>query len=222
MPLAELDLAGNAPAEVVLAGPDRLVIVNGDTLAIQTEGDDEAVAALRFSLDGDTLVIMREGDSWGSSDDGQATITVTMPTPSELNSLGSGSIDAQSLGGKASATIAGSGDIEIDNIAASGFDVSILGSGSFTSSGTSDTLDLTVAGSGSFGSPGLNVGDADVSILGSGSASFASDGRVDASITGSGNVIVSGNPTCESESMGSGTITCGSVDNPAGAGSDAR
>ena len=50
VPLAELDMSGEPPTELVLAGPDRVVVTEGDDLDIEVSGDADAVAALRFSL----------------------------------------------------------------------------------------------------------------------------------------------------------------------------
>ena len=42
VPLAELDMSGEAPDTIRLAGPDRVVISEGDTLTITLEGGSEA------------------------------------------------------------------------------------------------------------------------------------------------------------------------------------
>ena len=42
VPLSELDMSGDPPTELVLAGPDKIIITDGDALAIDVEGDDEA------------------------------------------------------------------------------------------------------------------------------------------------------------------------------------
>ena len=62
VPLAELDMSGEPPTELVLAGPDRVVVTEGDDLDIEVSGDADAVAALRFSLSDETLAISRESD----------------------------------------------------------------------------------------------------------------------------------------------------------------
>ena len=64
VPLADLDMSGDAPKGVVLAGPDTLVVTEGAKLDIKVEGDQAAVDALRFNLEEGTLGIMREKNSW--------------------------------------------------------------------------------------------------------------------------------------------------------------
>ncbi|HSM53046.1 MAG TPA: hypothetical protein VK839_02550, partial [Erythrobacter sp.] len=39
VPLAELDMSGDAPTELILAGPDTVVLSEGDALDIDVEGD---------------------------------------------------------------------------------------------------------------------------------------------------------------------------------------
>ncbi len=59
VPLAELDLSGASPNAIALMGPDTVRVTEGEKLAIEVEGSDEMVAAMRFTLDGETLGILR-------------------------------------------------------------------------------------------------------------------------------------------------------------------
>ena len=78
-PLADLDLSGEAPSEVNLLGPDTVDIRDGEKLAIQVEGNDEAKDRMRFVLKNGSLGILRQNGSW--SDNQTATVIVTMPAP---------------------------------------------------------------------------------------------------------------------------------------------
>jgi len=206
VPLADLDLSGEAPTELALAGPDTVIVSDGEKLAIAVEGDQSAVDALRFSLKDGTLGIMRDNESWKNA--GNATVRVTMPSPNSLILLASGTIEAASLSGAASVQILGSGKVSTASVNADSLDLNILGSGSYEAAGVTKGIDLTVAGSGSANMAGLKADGADISIMGSGNAEFASDGAVTAEIMGAGNVTVIGNATCTVNSMGSGTVTC--------------
>lgn len=209
VPLAELDMTGANPTELVLAGPDNVVISQGSELAITPSGDDVAVDALRFALDGDTLTISREKNSW--KDRGSATINVTMTSLNAMVLAGSGNIRADRMTGKADVTIAGSGKASVASMEADSLDLTIAGSGDFDASGAVDTLDMSIAGSGRANMAGLKVGSADISVAGSGDAEFASDGAVDASIMGSGSITVNGRANCTVSSMGSGKLNCRDV-----------
>lgn len=213
VPLSELDLAGKSPTELVVAGPDSVVVTRGDTLAIDVSGDQEAVDALRFTLDDETLGIMRENENW-SSTDGRATVRVTLPRLGKLVVAGSGSVEADILDGNAEVTIAGSGTAHTASVDAEALEVNIAGSGTYRAAGRATTLDLNIAGSGEAEMEGLKVDKAEITIAGSGDAAFASDGTVEASVMGSGDVSVIGGATCTINSMGSGTLRC----SPAAAG----
>ena len=62
VPLAELDMSGAAPTELVLAGPDKVIVTEGEKLDIAVSGEDAAVDAVRFSLDEGSLGISRAKD----------------------------------------------------------------------------------------------------------------------------------------------------------------
>lgn len=209
VPLAELDMSGDPPTELVLAGPDKVIITEGDALDITVSGDDAAVEAMRFNIDGDSLAISREKDSW--KDRGNATVRVTMPSLRAMVLAGSGSIEAARMTGRADVTIAGSGKASVAAFDAESLDLTIAGSGDFTAAGAVEKLDLTIAGSGKATMTELKVGGADISVAGSGDADFASDGKVDASIMGSGTITVNGRADCTVSSMGSGKLNCREV-----------
>lgn len=209
-PLAELDLTGAPPQELVLLGPDEVRITAGDKLAISVAGDAEATDTLRFTLKDGALGILRK-DKLFAKDGKTAVITVTMPAPREVVMAGSGRIEAQALASTAKVTIAGSGNIEAPAISGEKLELTIAGSGNFRAAGDVKRLDLTIAGSGSAAMDALRAETAKVTIAGSGDASFASDGEVEASIVGSGNVTVKGRARCKLSAVGSGKLVCETV-----------
>lgn len=206
VPLAELDLEGKRPTELVLAGPDTVVVTQGDALKIEVTGDPQAVEALRFTLDDEALGIMRAKDS--GKIEGKARVAVTFPELREVVVAGSGTVEAAALAGNAEITIAGSGTARTQSVDATALEVTIAGSGTYQASGRSEALELTIAGSGSAEMAGLSVETAEVTIAGSGSAGFASNGTVTATVMGSGEVTVAGNAKCTITSMGSGKLHC--------------
>lgn len=205
--LSELKLEGKTPSNLVVAGPDNVIVTRGDTLTIDVSGDPEVTEALRFTLDDDTLGVMRRS---GFDGDGKAIVRVTMPALSHLTLAGSGSVEADRLTGSVEAVVAGSGTARLAGIEADKIEVTIAGSGTLEAAGRAQTLELTLAGSGSARMSGLKVDTAEVTIAGSGDANFASDGTVDATVMGSGTVDVTGSAKCTIQSMGSGTLRCAS------------
>jgi hypothetical protein len=205
VPLSELKLEGKAPTNLVLAGPDNVVVTRGDKLTIKVSGDADAGEALRFTLDDDTLGVMRKN---GWKGNGKATVRVTLPALSHMTLAGSGTLDADRLTGNVETVIAGSGTARLADIEADKVEVTIAGAGTLEAAGRAKSLELTVAGSGSGKMGGLKVDKAEVTIAGSGDAAFASDGTVEATIMGSGDVSVTGSAKCTIQSMGSGKLHC--------------
>lgn len=206
VPLAELDMSGPAPDEIVVTSGDKVIISQGETLAVTVEGDDEAVSRLRFVRDGDMLGVTRENGSWGDSE--SAVIRVTMALPRELVIGGSGEIETPAIAEDAEATIGGSGTIRLGSVAAERLEVSIGGAGDISGSGTAKSLEITIGGSGNADFAELTADDVEISIGGSGDVKLRSDGQVEANIGGSGNVSVVGKAKCTLNSFGSGSLNC--------------
>lgn len=206
VPLADLDMSGDAPKGVVLAGPDTVVVTEGDKLAIKVEGDQAAVDALRFNLDNGTLGIMRAKDSW--SNKGAATIRVTMPLPEEVVIAGSGTATLAGMARQAHVTIGGSGTVDVGTLDGDSLEITIGGSGTVRAKGRAERLDMTVGGSGKAEMAGLKVDRAEINVGGSGDVAFASDGEVEAHIAGSGDIAVTGTAKCNIKAFGSGTLNC--------------
>lgn len=212
VPLAEVELAGTPPVEVVLASGDNVIVTDGTTLTIKVEGAE--ADSLRFVRDERTIGITRED---GFNGKGTATIRISMPPPEELVIAGSGTILAQSLAEDAEISIGGSGTIGFTRAAAQKLAINIGGSGTVRGAGTAKVLEVNIGGAGDVELAGLKADKAEVSIGGSGEVEFASDGEVEANIAGAGDVKVTGNAKCTVNAFGSGTLTC----TPASSGASA-
>ena len=210
--LADLDLSGDAPSEVSLLGPDTVDIRDGEKLAIQIEGSDEAKDRMRFVLKDGSLGILRQNGHWG--DNQIATVIVTMPAPAKLNLAGSGRMTVASVSDQPEVNVAGSGTLNLASVSAARMEVNIAGSGTLKAAGSADKLDLNVLGSGSADLSALKVGGAKVNVAGSGNTTFASDGDVEANIMGSGDVTVKGRARCKVHAVGSGSLVCESGSEP--------
>ena len=207
--LDNLDKGGDAPTEIALAGPDELIVKTGKKLKIKVSGDEEAIEALRFKRDGKGLTVGRDGDTnW---DSGKATVTITMPAPTDISMFGSGSITAEEMADDADISMAGSGSINVTEMDVDKLEVSSAGSGSIKAAGKASKLEVNIMGSGGAQLKKLTADEVDVTIAGSGGVRVASDGKVEASIVGSGSVVVTGDAECKSSTVGSGSLTCKSA-----------
>ena len=205
-PLAEIDLSGEPPKSVTLAGPDTVLIEEGETFTVAVEGSEEAKERMRFEFEDGELIVMREDSSWGDND--SATVSITMPPPEALTIAGSGRISSATMASTGDLTIAGSGDLVVESAASENLEITIAGSGDAKAAGATERLEITIAGSGKGDLSQLTAERADISIAGSGDVTFRSDGEVEASIIGSGDVTVIGRAKCTINSMGSGTLNC--------------
>lgn len=212
VPLAEVEIAGTPPVEVVLASGDTVILTDGTAFDIKVEGAN--TETLRFVRDERTIGITREEGWTGESN---ATIRITLPPPEELVIAGSGTIKAQSLASTAEVSIGGAGTVEFGKAAAEKLGINIGGSGTIRGAGTVKRLEVNIGGSGDVAMPGLKADKADISIGGAGDVAFASDGEVTANIAGAGDVKVSGNAKCNVNAFGSGTLTCTPTGNTAAA-----
>lgn len=212
VPLAEVELAGTPPVEVVLASGDNVIVTDGTTFTIKVEGAE--ADSLRFVRDDRTIGITREEGFKGNQ---TATIRITMPPPEELVIAGSGTIQAQSLASDAEISIGGAGTVTFAKAAAEKLGINIGGSGTVKGAGTAKVLEVNIGGNGDVELAELKADKAEVSIGGSGDVAFASDGAVEANIAGAGDVKVKGNAKCTINAFGSGTLSC----TPTGTGATA-
>jgi cytoskeletal protein CcmA (bactofilin family) len=203
VPLAEVEMTGAAPTEVVLSSGDTVILAEGNTFDIKVEGPD--TDSLRFVRDAELIGVTRDKDWKGES---KATIRITMPAPREVVIAGSGTIKAAGLASTSEIVIGGAGTVEFGEVAAEKLGINIGGSGTVRGAGTVKRLEVNIGGTGDVELPGLKADDAEVAIGGSGDVAFASDGTVEANIAGAGDVKVAGSAKCTVNAFGSGTLTC--------------
>ncbi|HEY0596861.1 head GIN domain-containing protein [Sphingopyxis sp.] len=197
---------------VEVAGPDDVTIRQGDSFAISARGRKETLDRLEIKLDGTKLVIgrKREGFSFSSRDDDDLDIAITMPRLNLVRLTGSGSIDADTVGGDAvEAAVTGSGDLKVAKLTGKRAEIEVSGSGDIEiAGGTIGSGELSVTGSGDIDAEGLVATTLEVSVTGSGNVDAQATGKADIRILGSGDVKLGGGANCSTRQMGSGTATC--------------
>jgi hypothetical protein len=199
VPLAELDLTGPAPQQVLLRGPAQVVVCQGDVFRAKIEAGPT----------GEEVLFSRHEQRLGvSGGDSETVVRLTLPAPRKLAVAGSGRMTVEKLARDGEVSIAGSGRLEVAAVEGGRLKVSVSGSGRLAIDGQADEFELSIAGSGSCDAEGLVTRNAVVHVAGSGDAIFTCDGEVTAHLMGSGNVIVRGSARCSVHSMGSGTVTC--------------
>jgi hypothetical protein len=188
-------------------GPDAVRFTTGDNWRVRAEGDPRTLERLRFVIeDGRLLVGRRSGEDARLP---AAMIYVTAPGIRSATLAGSGQVDVDRLTGEAvSATVAGSGDLSVGAVSSHTLKGSVAGSGDLSVRGHSEDASLVIAGSGRFDGSAFSAERASAMIAGSGGIAFRSDGTVKATITGNGSVTVSGRASCSQTRIGSGSLRC--------------
>ncbi|QDX26817.1 DUF2807 domain-containing protein [Sphingomonas suaedae] len=193
---------------VSLRGADDVEVRTG-AFAVTAQGDSALLDKLEIRKDGSTLRIGRKDGDWNWGGDKGAKIIVTLPALASADIAGSGDMTIDQAKGDFDGAIAGSGNMTLASLAGGRADLSIAGSGDINlSAGTASALDISIAGSGNVKAPGLKADSADISIAGSGNVRAQVSGSADISLIGSGDVELTGGAKCNVTAMGSGEARC--------------
>ena len=193
------------------SGPQDVVVTQGETFAVRSEGSPQALAQLEaVNVDGTLTIRPKNGFNWGNwrSLSG-ATFYVTLPRLDSVAVAGSGDIrvdriEAPSFEG----TIAGSGELSIAQMQVDEADFKIAGGGNVQAQGTAREARVAIGGSGDVSAAGLRSETASVSIGGSGDVALTVADEAKISIMGSGNVDIDGPGRCQVTRFGSGEVRC--------------
>lgn len=198
--------------KVALRGPDDIVVRVGPAASVSAVGDTAVLDRLEIEVvDGTLRVGRKENQRVGWRRTGDATVTVTLPLLTGASVAGSGNMDVdRAEATDFDASVAGSGNLRIASLTAEAADISIAGSGDASVAGQARSIDVSIAGSGNVDASSLKSERADISIAGSGNIRAAVDGEAEVSILGSGDVEITGKATCEVSKLGSGEVRCGS------------
>ncbi len=196
--------------QVELAGSDDVRVIAGPVFSVQATGPEKTLDRLKIEVSGSTLSIGRKRSlSMGWSNDKSALVTVTMPTIKAASVAGSGNMDIDQVEtAEFEANIAGSGGMKIKSAQVDKLGIDIAGSGGATVAGAAKTIDISIAGSGSVMAKDLNAAEASISIAGSGNVDARASGAASVSIAGSGDVNISGTSNCKTSKNGSGKVVC--------------
>ncbi len=157
----------------------------GEPTSIRLSGDDNILPDVTTEVSDGVLVIELEGNYSFQND-----LALSISTP-----------------GLDRFTIEGSGDIDIQGVAAERLALEIEGSGSIRAQGNARKLDASIAGSGEMVLTELSVDEAELSIDGSGSMCVRVDQGLRYSIEGSGDIRYAGDPDLQGDVEGSGSVS---------------
>lgn len=198
--------------EISTTGPQNVVVAYGETFSVRAEGSPQALSLLEATVDDGRLSIGPEtGFNWGGSrrlED--ATFFVTMPRLDAVAVAGSGDVQIDQVRGERfSGTIVGSGELSVARIEAEEADLTVNGSGDISAAGEVQDARIQIGGSGEIGAVALRSQIASISIAGSGDVELSVEEDARISIMGSGDVEISGPARCAVTRMGGGEVRCG-------------
>ncbi|MCE7991435.1 MAG: DUF2807 domain-containing protein [Roseivirga sp.] len=196
--------------EVAMRVAGKVLITQGNKNEVILEGDPDLLEEIETEVRGGRLNIKNKRERWWRSNNRRNRLTVYITVKKLRGAYVSGSGDIISQNtlktDDFTASIAGSGDIEID-IEAEYVQSKISGSGNIELQGKSDRAKLSISGSGKYLAEKLTVGDYQISMSGSGRGSINVDGDLDVRISGSGKIYYMGRPTSVNSSVsGSGSV----------------
>jgi Putative auto-transporter adhesin, head GIN domain len=196
--------------EVELAGSDNVRIIAGPAFSVKATGPEKTLERLKIEVEGNRLSIGRKKSfTMGWNTDDTALVTVTMPLIKAASLAGSGDMAIDQVQTpEFEADLAGSGNLSIKSAQVEKLGVSIAGSGDVTLAGTTKTIDISIAGSGNVMAKDVSATDASISIAGSGNVDARASGEASISLAGSGDVTISGTSNCKTSKMGSGEVRC--------------
>lgn len=199
--------------KVNLRGPDDVTVEVGPGFAVRAEGDTGELENLKIEVIDGELRIGRESDrdwfSWGNHDSSGVRVHVTMPAIRGASIAGSGDMRVDRVAAEAfDGAIAGSGSLTLAALEAQRATFDIAGSGDLSAAGTARAVEVNIAGSGNVGAGELRAERLEASLVGSGNVEAFVTGEARADIMGSGDVTVRGGARCTSNAMGSGELRC--------------
>lgn len=197
--------------EIEVAGPFDVVVNVGKGQSVRAMGDADDLDRLKVEVVGGELRIGSKERRWTDWSRSQPVkIWVTVPALRAASIAGSGDMQIDRVKGDSfNGSIAGSGDLTIASLSATSTKFSVAGSGDLTASGNCRSADVSIAGSGDVNIGGLRCQTLKASIAGSGAVSANASQAAKLSIMGSGDIVVSGGAKCDVSKMGSGTVRCG-------------
>jgi len=200
--------------QIEVAGPYDVEVRTGSNPSVSANGSEKLLEKTVVEVKGDKLLIRPENNHgffhFGWSSRGKAHFTVTVPQLTGATIAGSGDVQVDKVqGDRFEGTVAGSGGIVVGNMDVQTLKLAIAGSGGVKGSGKAKSADYDIAGSGGIDGSGIVAEQAKISIAGSGDVKAHATGNADVSIMGSGDVQVSGGAKCKVTKAGSGDVRCG-------------
>lgn len=179
----------------LVSGFDRILVSGYGRVHVEITGAE----SLRVEAEDNILDVLTIEVVDGRLELGHRAFTNIVPTRDITYYITAASLDA--------VAVAGSGIVDIREVDAGAFAVSVSGSGSVAPSGRTGQLTVDVSGSGRYVGADMEAEVASVEVSGSGQAVVGASESLAASVLGSGSIRYLGDPLVASQVSGSGSIS---------------
>ena len=200
--------------QIEVAGPYNVQVRTGSNPSVAAKGSQKMIEHMVVEVrDGKLEIHPERQKGWfrtGWNFHGKVDLTVTVPQLRGASIAGSGDIKVDQVKGDSfEGEIAGSGGLDVGALDVQTLKLAIAGSGGTkVGSGRAQNAKFEIAGSGDIDAKGVQAQTADVSIAGSGNIAANATGTADVSIMGSGDVQLTGGAKCKISKAGSGNVSC--------------
>jgi hypothetical protein len=196
---------------VQVEGPYQVTLRTGLSSGAVASGSQSAIDRLSVEVQGRTLKVRANRSAWTGSGHGGGPVAIELTTrdiaSASLN--GSGRLDIDSARGlKLDLSIAGNGRLSVGRVDADTLVLALVGGGRMTLAGRAKQMRATVQGSGDLSAEGLTADDAVLFAETAGRVAFAAARTAKVRASGMGEVDIAGKATCEVQARG-GPVRCG-------------
>lgn len=192
--------------------PFDVRVHTGAAPSVRARGPQEALDRLVVEVVNGELVIRSKPGSWWSGwnwHHEKALIEVSGPMLTAATLAGPGDLTIDQIRARGfNATLRGPGNLTIDAIDTGDAALTLEGPGDLTVKGRAATAHITLRGPGDVRASGLTVRDATVNLSGPGDIALGATGVVGGTLSGPGDISIHGGARCEISKHGPGDVSC--------------
>jgi hypothetical protein len=194
-------------SKISIAVKSKVYVQQGDSYILDIKADDKTLEKITVEYISDELHI---GCKTGYKLEEPVIINITTPVLNGITIAGSSDlfIEKTFQTNEMELSIAGSGNMSLNDLQAEKVSANIAGSGDIMlAGGKSESIEnFSIAGSGDIDALGFQAGEVNIEIAGSGNCKVFAVRKLNISIAGSGDVYYKGNPEINKETAGSGKV----------------
>lgn len=194
-------------------GPFQVSVTTGKAVSARATGSEQMLERVSVRVEGRTMLIRPNLSGWGGYPGQQAVpphITVTTPELNTATVIGSGRLDIDRMrGARIALTVEGSGSVNAGQMDADNANLAVAGSGRIDAAGRARQAMAVARGVAEIRAPDLVVSDLTLSSESAGSVTMNAQRSAKVSALGLGPITISGAAACEIRQVGAAPVRCG-------------